>query len=68
MKWKLKELPKEGEVRVVNKFLIFPKCIDREVRWLERAMIRQRLMASASCTAGPPMSTYLGWCDQNWEN
>lgn len=32
MRW---EKPKIGEMRVVKKFLLFPKRIDNECRWLE---------------------------------
>ena len=29
--------PKEKDTRLVTKFLFFPKIIDRQIRWLERA-------------------------------
>lgn len=32
MRWKL---PEHGDIRIVKKFLIFPKTIKRERRWLE---------------------------------
>jgi hypothetical protein len=41
MRWG-KEEPAIGEERVVNKFLIFPKCIHGECRWLERVVIKQK--------------------------
>lgn len=36
MKWKVK-VPKHGERRIRSKFLIFPKLIDGDCRWLERS-------------------------------
>lgn len=38
MRWKL---AKNGDSRIVEKFLIFPIEIKGEVRWLERAKIMQ---------------------------
>lgn len=32
----------DGDVRIVRKFLLFPKRIGREVRWLEFANIEQK--------------------------
>jgi hypothetical protein len=34
--------PKEGDIRIVEKFLLFPRIINKELRWLERAKIKQR--------------------------
>ena len=34
--------PKVGDERVVEKFLLFPKTINNEMRWLETAKILQR--------------------------
>lgn len=43
MKWKYRE--KEdfalGEKRVIEKFLVFPVCLNGECRWLEKATINQ---------------------------
>ena len=43
MKWhkKFKPLPKDGETREITRFLWFPKCIDSEWRWLEKASWEQ---------------------------
>ena len=44
MKWcKPPELI-EGEQRTVRRFLWFPKCLNREWRWLEFADIRQKVV------------------------
>lgn len=51
--------PDTGDVRVVKRFLIFPKTLlnpvseKRETRWLEFAHIKQQY--------------YLCWCDVVWE-
>lgn len=44
MRWKKKEkyVPRDGEERVIHKFLLLPECIDYEYRWLEFAYILQR--------------------------
>lgn len=48
MRWrenkKHKSYPKDDEIRIVSKFLLFPKCIDREYRWLENVKIKQRYL------------------------
>ena len=46
MRWRKKQkyYPKDNEERVVRKFLIFPKCVDHEYRWLEKVKIRQRYL------------------------
>ena len=48
MKWikkeKYKHYPEHHEERIITKFLIFPKCIDNEYRWLERVKIKQRYL------------------------
>lgn len=36
MKWRSKK-PQIGDRRIVTRFLLFPKRINREVRWLEKA-------------------------------
>lgn len=43
MKWKIKEskLPEFGDERIVEKFLILPKRIGDEIRWLEIVKIYQ---------------------------
>lgn len=36
MKWMSKK-PQLGDMRTITRFLLFPKRINREVRWLEKA-------------------------------
>ena len=33
---------KHGEIRIINTFLLFPKTINGETRWLEFALIKQQ--------------------------
>ena len=37
MRWKSKPISKVGDKKIVTKFLWFPKKINRETRWLEKA-------------------------------
>ena len=39
-KWKKRKNPKEGDTKVVKKFLWFPVCVGRECRWLETATVK----------------------------
>ena len=50
----------KGEIRTVKKFLFFPKKIGDEIRWLERASIRQKF------TKNYREDKY--WKDEKWEN
>ena len=34
--------PECGEVRVINEFLWFPKCINNEYRWLEHSSYKEK--------------------------
>ena len=45
MKWLYDKLiAKVGVERIITKFLLFPKKLDNEWRWLEKASIRQKVM------------------------
>lgn len=35
----------EGQERIISKFLLLPKKLGKEIRWLERATIRQKVVA-----------------------
>ena len=67
MRWKadpLKDM--EGQQRVVSKFLLFPKCLDGEWRWLERSNIVQqvcKLDVGGSCQWG---CYAWQWIDISW--
>jgi hypothetical protein len=71
MKWKVKPEPNIGTLRVVKKFLFFPKKLESinglnmQVRWLERASYVQEFkMAHVSGSAfGITEET---WVDIKW--
>jgi hypothetical protein len=44
MKWK-RDKEYDGELRIIRKFLWFPKTLDYETRWLEFANIKQEFQA-----------------------
>ena len=62
MKWK--EENKEGKERIVNKFLLIPRCIDSETRWLEKATIKQKLVKRIDFTGGG--GYWYEWEDVCW--
>lgn len=43
MRWKkkIKEYPKDGDVRIIKRFLLFLKMINNQYRWLEFVKIEQ---------------------------
>lgn len=42
MRWNKKAKPVRGDERIITKFLLFPKNIDDDVRWLERVSYKQK--------------------------
>lgn len=64
MRWKRK-LPlhyRIGESRTKNKFLIFPKCINNEWRWLEKTSWIQ----SVKTKYHGGFDYTVGWKDIRW--
>ena len=51
--------PVSGDIRTVTMFLLFPKTINGETRWLEHADIKQEWR---------PNYTGSEWADIKWEN
>lgn len=49
MKWRKKQkkrsIPKDGELRIISKFLYYPMCIENEYRWFEKVKIKQEYIA-----------------------
>jgi hypothetical protein len=41
MRWKGKSHPKEGDIQIVHRFLLFPVKFQNETRWLEWAWIKK---------------------------
>jgi hypothetical protein len=57
MKWKSKKTSQgfqHGDVRYRGRFLLFPKCLNGECRWLEFAIIKQKYTSN---------NYYFGWDD-----
>ena len=61
MRWK-KEKTKDGETRIINKFLIFPKTINRETRWLEKASWVEKWGYWGAAEDGPGWA-YIDWLE-----
>ncbi|UUV46802.1 hypothetical protein [Bacillus phage vB_BanS-Thrax4] len=66
MRWRSKwDFIAVGDTRYITKFLLFPKKINREWRWLERATILQKCverMNSGSMDYG----YHKAWMDIQW--
>lgn len=62
MRWKQKEKPTLHETRIIKKFLFFPKCINKEWRWLEKCMYMQKYI---KLTSNPFI---CDWVDTLWIN
>ena len=57
MRWKKNKV---GDFRIVRRFLLFPRTINYETRWLEFATIKQQWYRD--------YCDDLYWIDYNWEN
>ena len=57
--------PKEGEIRVVSKFLLLPRTFNNEVRWLERVNIVEQYKIWGYSDFGKPEACWneIGWRD-----
>lgn len=64
MKWKkkIKIYPKEGDKRIILKFLLLPLCIDNEYRWLEKVKIEQKYIRKEKIKLGCCMYEHC-WID-----
>jgi hypothetical protein len=61
MRWKQPAPPQPGEIRLVTKFLLRRKTLDRETRWLERSSYAQ-VYAARDNDGIPPWR----WRDWKW--
>ena len=52
--------------RVVSKFLLWPKVVSAEIRWLEFASWTERLESYTTFTNGPKV--WKEWIAVNWNN
>ena len=62
MRWKEKPEPQWHDSRIKEHFLFFPKKIENEWRWLERAKYKQSYEYIPGHGDFPP----LGWIDKEW--
>jgi len=60
MKWDIICNKKEGQERIISKFLFFPKRIGSQLMWLERVSIKQKLHYMFDNTSG---SAWWEWRD-----
>ena len=48
MKWQIKSRPQIGDIRIKEKFLLFPKSTNDEYRWLEKAKWKEKYVRTYS--------------------
>ena len=63
MRCKIVDNRKEGQERIISKYLYFPKRIGDESRWLEKCRIKQTLHYMFDVTCG---ATWWEWRDSEW--
>ena len=66
MRWKIKPEPKEGDYRIIKKFLFFPTNIGDDVRWLEYSYIRQQYRSKTYWIGADPEYT-IKWVNLEWK-
>ena len=66
MKWSVSAKAEPGDVRVIKRFLLFPKRIGTEVRWLETAWVRQRYDPFADVSPAGTLGVQYLWADIGW--
>jgi len=59
MKWETKPRYREGDTRIVKRFLIFPVSIHGETRWCETVYVKQRYEEGYDCNYWK----WLEWID-----
>jgi hypothetical protein len=65
MRWKYYKPPETGDIRFQEKFLLLPKSINNETRWLEKAKYSQVYKKCYFYYNGELMSSY-NWKDDEW--
>ena len=63
MRCKIIDNRKEGQQRIISKYLFIPKRIGDECRWLERVSIKQTLYRMFDVTCG---ACWWEWRDTEW--
>ena len=61
MKWKSNKELSIGDIRTKTKFLLFPRNINDEVRWLEKASYKQKYRIFYNREY-----QWYGWEDKEW--
>lgn len=64
MRWKARPQPKIGDVRTIQKFLLLPRCLGREWRWLEVARIHQQRISYMN----EFFNMKMAWKNIGWAN
>ena len=64
MRWSQRTRPCVGDRRIVRRFLVLPRALNKEWRWLERASIEQR--AYGVSMLGEPAHEPIRWRDERW--
>jgi hypothetical protein len=67
MRWDCKPLPTEGDIKIKKKFLLFPKNIDCETRWLEFVEYEQKYERCYYYYQGNRYYN-LQWVNKRWLN
>lgn len=67
LKNKINNQYKIGEIREVEKYLFFPKKINNELRWLEKAIYKQIYTESTYSKEGIEKH-FNHWLDLEWVN
>ncbi len=66
MRWP-KPQPHEGDTRIVRKFLLLPRKLQGEWRWLESTYIKQeRRLRTAMIEGSSGRATCLAWASVAW--
>ena len=61
MHWKRKPDPVSGQRRIKHVWLLFPRCINDECRWLEGAWIEQEFVVETA-----EWAAFCRWVDRAW--
>lgn len=63
MRFFLDPNPKLDDERTITKFLLFPVCINNEMRWLEKATIKQKFKRIDKELENGEWCFSIGWKD-----
>jgi hypothetical protein len=66
MRWKSYWNPEVGDIRYKEKFLLFPKIINDEGRWLEKARYKQEYGKNYNRNGYGELYYNYQWVDVEW--